>query len=98
VPRVAAFSLFQRTAQWVMAIENPAYTPEQRAAFASDTAQIDAIREQATTMMVDFVSAAIIDADSPGMKSIERRCLQNLENSVRDPELRERLRPNYRAA
>jgi cation diffusion facilitator CzcD-associated flavoprotein CzcO len=32
------------------------------------------------------------------MKSIERRCLQNLENSVRDPELRERLRPNYRAA
>jgi len=98
VPRVAAFSLFQRTAQWVMAIENPAYTPEQRAAFASDPAQIDAIREQATTMMVDFVSAAIIDADSPGMKSIERRCLQNLENSVRDPELRERLRPNYRAA
>ena len=98
VPRVAAFSLFQRTAQWVMAIDNPFYTDEQRAAFAQDPAQIDAIRAEANTMMVDFISNAIIDADSPGMKSIERRCVQNLENSVRDPALRERLRPNYRAA
>jgi cation diffusion facilitator CzcD-associated flavoprotein CzcO len=29
---------------------------------------------------------------------IEEACLANLENSVRDPELRERLRPTYRAA
>ena len=29
---------------------------------------------------------------------IEDACLANLENNVRDPELRERLRPDYRAA
>jgi cation diffusion facilitator CzcD-associated flavoprotein CzcO len=32
------------------------------------------------------------------MKAIEDYCLQNLENSVRDPVLKEKLRPNYRAA
>jgi cation diffusion facilitator CzcD-associated flavoprotein CzcO len=32
------------------------------------------------------------------MKMIEEVCRANLENSVRDPELRERLRPSYRAA
>ena len=98
VPRVKAFTLFQRTAQWIMAIENPAYSDEERAAFAADRAKIEEIRQQANTMMIDFVSNAVIDADSENMKKIERRCLQNLENSVQDPALRERLRPNYRAA
>jgi cation diffusion facilitator CzcD-associated flavoprotein CzcO len=32
------------------------------------------------------------------MKNIEATCLANLEDNVRDPELRERLRPDYRAA
>ncbi len=98
VPRAAHYTLFQRTPQWVMAIENPPYSPAERAEFARDPEKIEAIRAAANTMMVDFVSNAVIDADSPGMKSIERRCQQNLEHSVADPLLRERLRPNYRAA
>src|SRR5262249_59815760 len=32
------------------------------------------------------------------VKMIEQACLTNLEGNVRDPELRERLRPTYRAA
>jgi cation diffusion facilitator CzcD-associated flavoprotein CzcO len=32
------------------------------------------------------------------MEMIEQLCLANLENSVTDPDLRERLRPDYRAA
>jgi len=39
-----------------------------------------------------------VDADSPQMKMIEAACVANLESHVRDPELRERLRPSYRAA
>ena len=63
VPRVARFDLFQRTAQWVMAIENPAYSFEERAAFAADRSKIEDIRQQANTMMIDFVSNAVIDAE-----------------------------------
>jgi len=43
-------------------------------------------------------ASAVIDASSPQMKLIEEQCRLNLENGVRDPALRERLRPSYRAA
>jgi cation diffusion facilitator CzcD-associated flavoprotein CzcO len=39
-----------------------------------------------------------LDADSPQMKEIEAACLANLEDNVRDAALREKLRPDYRAA
>jgi cation diffusion facilitator CzcD-associated flavoprotein CzcO len=43
-------------------------------------------------------SNGLIDADSPEMRGIEEACRANLESSVADPDLRERLRPDYRAA
>jgi cation diffusion facilitator CzcD-associated flavoprotein CzcO len=48
--------------------------------------------------MFDLFSGGIVNAESPEMAMIEQLCLDNLENSVRDPVLRERLRPDYRAA
>ena len=98
VEKVAKFELFQRTAQWVMPIDNPAYSAEERAAFAADSGRIMAIRDEAKRMMTDFIANAVINADSKEMASIERACLENLENNVSDAVLREKLRPNYRAA
>ena len=40
VPRVARYSLFQRTAQWVMAQENPAYTASEQSFFRGDPASM----------------------------------------------------------
>ena len=40
---------------------------------------------------------AVVDADSPQMRAIEEMCRENLERSVADPALREKLRPSYRA-
>ena len=48
--------------------------------------------------MFGMFAHAVVDADSPQIKMIEDMCLANLEESVTDPELRERLRPDYRAA
>jgi cation diffusion facilitator CzcD-associated flavoprotein CzcO len=48
--------------------------------------------------MFDVFANAVVDAHSPEVKMIEQACLANLEDNVRDPELRERLRPTYRAA
>ncbi len=98
VDKVAKFELFQRTPQWVMAIDNPAYSAEERAAFAVDSARIMSIRDEAKRMMTDFIANAVINADSKEMASIERACLENLENNVTDAVLREKLRPTYRAA
>ena len=50
------------------------------------------------SQLFDGFSAAVVDAESPQMKMIEQACVANLEDNVTDPELRERLRPDYRAA
>ncbi|MEO6092151.1 MAG: NAD(P)/FAD-dependent oxidoreductase [Novosphingobium sp.] len=89
----------QRSPQWIMPVAQVAYTDEDRAAFAEDVEKIDAIRfgDDYWSGIRRF-NAAIIDPDSPELQDIERLCLRNLEDNVHDPELRERLRPNYRAA
>jgi cation diffusion facilitator CzcD-associated flavoprotein CzcO len=95
--RVATLSLFQRTAQWIMPQENPAYTDNERAAFGADRENLAELRQRLSDMF-DLFANAVIDADSPEIHMIEAACLSNLEHSVHDPELRERLRPTYRAA
>jgi cation diffusion facilitator CzcD-associated flavoprotein CzcO len=97
VHRVAKFDLFQRTAQWVMPIENREYTAQERATFRNDPDALDALRDKINGDF-QFFANAVIDADSDGIKEIERACLANLENNVQDPVLREKLRPSYRAA
>lgn len=96
VEKVGRYDLFQRTAQWIMAIENKTYTEEDKREIRDNPARLEAIRTEANEYFRLF-SNAVIDADSPEMKYIEDSCLANLENNVKDPVLREKLRPNYRA-
>jgi cation diffusion facilitator CzcD-associated flavoprotein CzcO len=97
VGRVARLSLFQRTAQWVLQVDNPEYTEEQKEELRRDPALLDAMHWQLSDQFGNFATA-VVDADSPQMAMIEDLCRANLEENVRDPELRERLRPSYRAA
>ncbi len=95
-PRVGRYSLFQRTAQWVLPQANPRYSDAERETFRSSDALLVQIHDNLAEAFGGFASA-VIDADSAGMAMIEQMCLDNLE-TVRDPDLRERLRPSYRAA
>ena len=70
VERVARYTLFQRTAQWVFKMENDAYAAAERAAFANDLQKIYALREEQQEFFENF-SKAVIDSDSPEMKEIE---------------------------
>jgi cation diffusion facilitator CzcD-associated flavoprotein CzcO len=97
VDRVAALSLFQRTAQWVMPQENPAYSDEEQAAFRAQPERLADLHQNLSDMF-DLFANAVVDSESAELKLVEQACLANLENNVRDPELRERLRPDYRAA
>ncbi|MAG29902.1 MAG: monooxygenase [Deltaproteobacteria bacterium] len=98
-PRAAELYHFQRTAQWIMASENPAYTEEEKAAFRANPQLMRDIKEgfDRGEGLAKF-SEALADAESPMMKEIEATVRENLENSVQDAALRERLRPTYRAA
>ena len=90
---------FQRTAQWIMPVENPAFTEEQKAAFRADPDLLHYMQNQPDYLAnVERFNNALVDANSEGITEIENICRANLENSVRDPVLREQLRPTYRAA
>jgi len=97
VDRVAHLSLFQRTAQWIMPQDNPAYTAADRAEFREHPERLATLHQNLSDMF-DVFANAVIDSGSAEIKMIEQACLANLENNVHDPELRERLRPTYRAA
>ena len=98
VDRVATLHLFQRTAQWIAPVANPAYTEEERAAFRRDPAAMAALRQEALQALEDGFANVLVDANSPMLLAIHAGCEANLDGSVRDPVLRERLRPSYRAA
>ena len=94
VDRVAQLTLFQRTAQWIMPQENPAYTDEEKAAFRE---RARAAGRRCTTSLAEafgIFANAVVDAESAEIKMIEDACRANLEDNVHDPELRERLRPD----
>ncbi len=96
--KVAHFTLFQRTPQWIASAENLAYTEEERAAFRLHPDSIEALREQVARGMTDGFANVLIDVDSPVLLAMQAACTANLEDSVKDPMLREKLRPKYRAA
>jgi cation diffusion facilitator CzcD-associated flavoprotein CzcO len=98
VDRVARLVLFQRTAQWIFPQENPPYSEAEKAEFRRHPELLREIREQISRLFADSFSNAVVNADAPQIQAIEEACRANLEESVRDPVLREKLRPNYRAA
>src|SRR5574338_1565653 len=98
VPRVGRLSLFQRTAQWIAPQENPPYADEEKAAFRSSPALLERMRREFSRAFTEGFSNVLVDASSPQLRMIEDACRANLESSVADPVLREKLRPSYRAA
>lgn len=98
VDEVAELSLFQRTPQWIMPVENPAYDEAHKARFREYPEEMARIREQVSRGFIDGFANVLGDADSPALRWIQDACEANLEQSVADPELREKLRPTYRAA
>ncbi len=94
---VAEMSLFQRTPQWVMPQENPPYTEDEKDAFRKNPETMQQLRDDVALLFAEHFSNAVVDANSPELTAIHDACVENLETSVRDPELREKLRPDYRA-
>lgn len=97
VDQVSELRLFQRTAQWVLPMDNPAISDEDKERYRSNPAELAAARDRLGHVFADTFAAAVIDAESPHLKVLQDMCTENLEQHVDDPELRERLRPSYQA-
>jgi cation diffusion facilitator CzcD-associated flavoprotein CzcO len=97
--RAGKIKHFQRTAQWIFPVENTVFTEEQKAAFRSDRALLHRMQNDETYLAnVERFTNAVTDTNSPEIAQIEAIALNNLEQNVTDPVLREKLRPNYQAA
>lgn len=98
--RAAKLSHFQRTAQWIMRVEDYEFTEQQKAEFRRDPELLEKMRmgnPDGSFNLMGFADA-IIDPNSETMANIEAILLKNLQDSVKDPELYQKLLPNYRAA
>ncbi|MHB1444451.1 MAG: flavin-containing monooxygenase [Acidimicrobiales bacterium] len=98
VDEVTELVLFQRTAQWILPVANPPVSEEDRLRFRAHPETMRVLKENlAQTFTANFADA-VIDAESAGARQLEEVCRAHLMDSVADPDLRERLRPDYRAA
>ncbi len=96
--RVGELRLFQRTPQWVLPVPNDPVADEERERYRADHAAMLARRDELAQAFSDNFANAVVDADSMQLQMLQQLCEANLEGNVADPELRERLRPDYRAA
>jgi cation diffusion facilitator CzcD-associated flavoprotein CzcO len=95
-PAVARLVHFARTPQWIVHRQNFPYSYEDRHAFRGDIAAIDAVRYgfEYQSFLKRWYTA-VTSPDLPEFREIQDFVSKNLEASVRDPKLKEKLRPNY---
>lgn len=93
--RAAHLEHYQRTPQWIMPVENNEFSAEERAAFQNPETLNRVMNRDEYMAAVEAYTQAVTNMDSPESKAMTQACIDNLENSVRDPELRERLRPDH---
>ncbi|MCB1006326.1 MAG: NAD(P)/FAD-dependent oxidoreductase, partial [Acidimicrobiales bacterium] len=97
VDEVGHLDVFQRTPPWIFPVQNTAYTEDELAAFRDHPERLTQLHDTLAELFSGF-AAAVTDAESEQNKGIATACVANLESSVADPELRERLRPDYAPA
>lgn len=97
VDDVGHLDVFQRTPPWIFPVQNTAYTADELAAFRERPDRMLQLHDTLAELFAGF-AAAVTDADSTQNQAIATACVANLEGSVKDPELRERLRPDYQPA
>lgn len=93
-PQVGSLSVFQRTAGWVMPRGEKTISEKVKARLRRYPALMRIVRW--AQFSLSELMGPMIMLDAPRLSRIaERVAEKHLERSVRDPELREKLRPNF---
>ena len=95
VDEVAHVDLFMRTPQWIFPVDNNPIPEAKKAAFAREPERLQELYELLGDRLNHRLAAALVGQNEEGLREIGAACLRNLEDNVRDFELRERLRPDY---
>ncbi|MDO8861224.1 NAD(P)/FAD-dependent oxidoreductase [Haliea sp. E1-2-M8] len=93
--KAALLEHYQRTPQWIMPVENGVFSEEERAAFHDPEVLAQAMNVEEYMAAVEAYTQAITEMESDAARAMGQACLDNLEQSVTDPALREQLRPDH---
>ena len=97
-PRAGRFSLFQRTAQWVVPVEQVEYTQDQREEFRKNPEALQNLHDELDHSFHAGFANQVLDGNSDIFEGMRTLCNDHLDNHVTDPVLREKLRPDYTPA
>jgi len=86
---------FQRTAQWMMPLDNPSFSNEQKQAFTDPELLAQAMDFEGYAAAVDRYSHALIDMNSEAAHEMAMYCQMNLDRVI-DPELKILLTPDHK--
>ncbi|MCB1690282.1 MAG: NAD(P)/FAD-dependent oxidoreductase [Halioglobus sp.] len=87
---------YVRTPQWIMPVDNTPYSEEMRKSFREDPAALEAaMKTEEYLASVNSYTQVITRENMDAAQFWKATCLQNLEESVTDPVLREKLRPDH---
>lgn len=94
--KVRSLTLFQRTPQWILRLPNTPIAEEDKAIFRRSP---EAMQQRYDLLALEFNSkfaAAVVGENERAYARMVERCEEHLESSVKDPELRAKLRPDYK--
>ncbi len=97
-PRAGKFILFQRTAQWVVPVQQVVYDAEQRAEFRANPTSLQRIHDELDASFHQGFANQVLDGNSQIFEGMRKVCNDHLDNHVADAALREKLRPDYTPA
>jgi cation diffusion facilitator CzcD-associated flavoprotein CzcO len=93
--RVKKLTLFQRTAQWVLPLPNPATSEEERAGYRANPQRLDQELARLNDEQGTKFANAVVGANPGVYRTLTTLCEAHL-GSVRDPDLRRRLTPDHK--
>ncbi len=96
-PRVGALSVFQRTPQWMAPLPQKEYSPGWKAFARRFPIVLEALYFFYYWLMATRIGGAVL-GDERAHAKLAKACQENLEQNIADPELREKLTPDYAAA
>ncbi|MGC4251599.1 MAG: NAD(P)/FAD-dependent oxidoreductase [Sphingobium sp.] len=94
--KVGHLSLFQRTPQWILASSNVEISEEEKESYRRNPELMQQRYDYLAGEFNSRYAAAVVGDNPEAYERMVQACEQNLENNVRDPELREKLRPDYK--
>ena len=89
-------TLFQRTPQWIFPMPNKTYSPAERERMRQSPNLVRRLRQRYSTVFRHTFTRAVV-GNRLLLWAIEALCKRHLKRKVKDPELRRKMTPTFRA-